>query len=116
MISDLEKMKIMQAIINGGKECQRRSLQDNDIWYDIKKPTWNWDRYQYRVKPDGIFLDKNIPMWEQMPFCHLFNKDGYIRISTRVRDSLKNGRYKITIHFDSHDTFEEVEKEKSLGN
>lgn len=43
-----EKIKVMQAYVGGRKiEWTGRG---NDCWEDTSKPTWNWYKYNYRIK------------------------------------------------------------------
>ena len=44
-----EMIEVMQAYVRG--EEIEISDADKDEWEDIKKPSWNWMRYNYRVKP-----------------------------------------------------------------
>lgn len=41
--------KVMQAYVEG-KPIQYADAETED-WIDIESPDWNWDNYDYRVKP-----------------------------------------------------------------
>lgn len=42
--------KVMQAYVEG-KPIQYADAEMED-WIDIESPDWNWDNYDYRVKPE----------------------------------------------------------------
>lgn len=47
-ITDKEKIKVMQAYLDGKEiECRNKGLI---TWIYIKEPFWNWDAYEYRVR------------------------------------------------------------------
>jgi hypothetical protein len=45
-----ECIKVMQAYIEG-KQIQYVDSETED-WADIESPIWNWDTYDYRIKPE----------------------------------------------------------------
>lgn len=45
-----ECIKVMQAYVEG-KQIQYVDSETED-WADIESPIWNWDTYDYRVKPE----------------------------------------------------------------
>lgn len=45
-----EMIAVMQAYADG-KEIEYSS--DNEIWSKAKNPFWDWDNYDYRIKPEG---------------------------------------------------------------
>ena len=51
-----EKIAVMQAY-EDGKVCQIRTRNVEDEWSDFQKNAqtntgWNWERYDYRIKPE----------------------------------------------------------------
>lgn len=46
-----DKIKVMQAFLKG-KTIQVKSIEYNSDWEDIADTNWNWDDYEYRVKPE----------------------------------------------------------------
>lgn len=55
-----EKIEVMQAY-EEGKQIQARLLYETigmtgcyDVikWEDVQTPTWNWDAWEYRIKPE----------------------------------------------------------------
>ena len=50
MAKDLkEQIEIMTHYLNGGEiECVEKG---NDNWEIATKPLWNWDDFEYRIKP-----------------------------------------------------------------
>lgn len=42
-------IKVMQAYIDGEK-IEWTYINDDKVWYLINLPTWNWDKYKYRIK------------------------------------------------------------------
>lgn len=56
--STLEKIKVMQAFCDG-KEIQCLNKYESDDTYDTTDyPVWNWDKFDYRVKPTP-----NLRLW-----------------------------------------------------
>jgi hypothetical protein len=45
-----ECIKVMQAYVEG-KQIQYVDSETED-WADIESPIWNWDTYDYRIKPE----------------------------------------------------------------
>ena len=43
-----EMIEVMQAYVNG-KEIEYKS-KDNDIWFNVDRPCWDWSIYIYRIK------------------------------------------------------------------
>ena len=59
-----EKIAVMQAA-ERGEEIEGRHLWSKS-WMNIPTPTWNWDEFDYRVKP------------KPQKFWVVFNKEGYV--------------------------------------
>lgn len=59
-------IKVMQAYVEG-KQIQYVDSETED-WTDIESPTWNWDLYDYRVKPEPKCRPfKNVDeCWQEM--------------------------------------------------
>lgn len=53
-----EKIAVMQAA-DDGKKIQV-SLKGEANWFGIDAPAWNWDRFDYRVKPKTLELWVNV--------------------------------------------------------
>ena len=51
MAKDLkEQIEIMTHYLNGGEvKCVEKG---NDNWEIVTKPLWNWERFNYRIKPE----------------------------------------------------------------
>lgn len=47
-----EKIAVMQAFEDGKQIEFRRSFNNNNVWIDCGGPVWNWDIYEYRIKPE----------------------------------------------------------------
>lgn len=50
MITTKEKIAVMQAY-DDGKTVLYRDKKEYD-WYETHDPLWDWDTFDYRVKPD----------------------------------------------------------------
>lgn len=46
-----EKIAVMQALETSGKEIQFRRRNNPISWEPCPLPNWNWQSYDYRVKP-----------------------------------------------------------------
>lgn len=55
MMTTAEKIKVMQAY-EDGKQIQKvtRGEEDWKDWDVSWEPTWNWDTFDYRVKPEEV--------------------------------------------------------------
>ena len=47
-----ERIKVMQAFIDGKAIEERRISFDHTEWVDNNNPEWRWDKFDYRIKPD----------------------------------------------------------------
>ena len=47
-----EAAKVMEAYANGKKIQCNYNCQDNEGWVDTDNPSFNWDKYVYRIKPE----------------------------------------------------------------
>ena len=53
-----EKIAVMQAAEAGKKiECLSRQSSD-DKWFWLPNPLWNWQGFDYRVKPEYVQVGK----------------------------------------------------------
>lgn len=50
-----EKIEIMQAF-EDGKEIEFRSAHTEEEWMSCYKAIWNWEKFEYRVKPDPKYV------------------------------------------------------------
>ena len=47
-----EAAKVMEAYANGKKIQCNYNCQDNEGWVDTDNPSFNWDKYVYRIKSE----------------------------------------------------------------
>lgn len=47
-----ERIKVLQAFVDGKAIEERRISFDNTEWVDNNNPEWRWDKFDYRIKPD----------------------------------------------------------------
>ncbi len=48
-----EKLEIMRAFLEGkALQFKNKKKEDDDSWENTKRPTWSWDLFDYRIKPD----------------------------------------------------------------
>lgn len=85
----VECIKVMQAYVEG-KQIQYVDSETED-WADIESPIWNWDSYDYRIKPGSEYRPfKNVDeCWQEMlkhkPFGWIKSKtDGHYSMITVV--------------------------------
>jgi len=63
-----DKIKIMQAFTEG-KTIQSKSVI-GEHWRDDTKPTWDWNHFEYRVKPEPEYRPyKNLEEFKQDIVC-----------------------------------------------
>lgn len=81
-----ECIKVMQAYVEG-KQIQYVDSETED-WADIESPIWNWDTYDYRIKPEPEYRPfKNADeCWQEMQKHQPF---GWV-ISKRRKDCFIN--------------------------
>lgn len=48
-----EKIKVMQAYVDGKQIETRFATRDNDPWKNCINPVWNWLHKEYRIKPEA---------------------------------------------------------------
>ena len=50
-----EKIEVMQAFLHN-KRIQSIIPNATFKWEDVKEPTWNWEKFDYRVKPKPKYV------------------------------------------------------------
>ena len=73
--------KVMEAYANGKKIQCNYNCQDNEGWVDTDNPSFNWDKYAYRIKPEPKYrpFKTQEECWNEMlkhqPFGWIRNND-----------------------------------------
>ena len=76
-----EAAKVMEAYANGKKIQCNYNRQDNEGWVDTNNPSFNWDKYAYRIKPEPKYrpFKTQEECWNEMlkhqPFGWIRNND-----------------------------------------
>ena len=76
-----EAAKVMEAYANGKKIQCNYNCQDNGGWVDTDNPSFNWDKYAYRIKPEPKYrpLKNQEECWTEMlkhqPFGWIYSKN-----------------------------------------
>ena len=76
-----EAAKVMEAYANGKKIQCNYNCQDNEGWVDTDNPSFNWDKYVYRIKPEPKYrpFKSQEECWSEMlkhqPFGWIRNND-----------------------------------------
>ena len=76
-----EAAKVMEAYANGKKIQCNYNCQDNEGWVDTDNPSFNWDKYVYRIKPEPKYrpFKNQEECWTEMlkhqPFGWIRNND-----------------------------------------
>jgi len=55
----LRQIMVMEAYEDGAK-IEHTVQHQNLPWLNINKPSWDWTRYEYRVKPEPLTLWVNV--------------------------------------------------------
>ena len=55
----LRQIMVMEAYEDGAK-IENTIQHQNLPWLNIDKPSWDWTRYEYRVKPEPLTLWINV--------------------------------------------------------
>jgi hypothetical protein len=77
-----EMVEVMQAFEQGRAiECQPLTW---DTWADCKEPGWNWQLYDYRVKPTRI-TEGWLVQWEERGHHHLFHANRHEAELSEIR-------------------------------
>ena len=50
-----ERIKVMQAFVDGKAIEERRISFDHTEWVDNNNPEWRWDKFDYRIKPESKY-------------------------------------------------------------
>ena len=63
-----EAAKVMEAYANGKKIQCNYNCQDNEGWVDTDNPSFNWDKYAYRIKPEPKYrpFKTQEECWQEM--------------------------------------------------
>ena len=76
-----EAAKVMEAYANRKKIQCNYNRQDNEGWVDTNNPSFNWDKYAYRIKPAPKYrpFKTQEECWNEMlkhqPFGWIRNND-----------------------------------------
>ena len=76
-----EAAKVMEAYANGKKIQCNYNCQDDEGWVDTDNPSFNWDKYVYRIKPEPKYrpFKNQEECWTEMlkhqPFGWIRNND-----------------------------------------
>ena len=76
-----EAAKVMEAYANGKKIQCNYNCQDNEGWVDTDNPSFNWDKYVYRIKSEPKYrpFKNQEECWTEMlkhqPFGWIRNND-----------------------------------------
>ena len=76
----------MEAYANGKKIQCNYNCQDNEGWVDTDNPSFNWDKYVYRIKPEPKYrpFETKEECWEEMhkhqPFGWIKDEYKYVHI------------------------------------
>lgn len=57
-----EACAVMSHYADGG-EVQCRLRQEQDPWHDVLPSCWNWNLYEYRIKPAPLRYWRNVYSW-----------------------------------------------------
>ena len=105
-------IKVMQAYVEGKQIQYAESEMEN--WTDIESPDWDWDVYDYRIKPESKYRPfKNVEeCWQEMqkhqPFGWIKDKeDGHYAMVTTV-DAFYDDKNYIKISGDHNWSFAET--------
>ena len=74
-----EKIEVMQAALDG-EEIEVYSARGDD-WVKTNVPVWNWDNYDYRIKP------KHLEFW-----VNVHSSGSLIACADKVEADKYNGR------------------------
>lgn len=86
-------IKVMQAYIDGEK-IEWTYINDDKVWYLINLPTWNWDKYKYRIKLESKYrpFASSEEYWNEMlkhqPFGWVKNQGLYRNIANVMSYSI----------------------------
>lgn len=47
----IEKIETMQHFERGGEVQFNERKNEKETWLTVEKPSWNWEIYDYRIKP-----------------------------------------------------------------
>ena len=90
-----EAAKVMEAYANGKKiQCNDNHL-GNGEWVTTDNPSFNWDKYAYRIKPEPKYrpFKTQEECWNEMlkhqPFGWIKDDYKYIHITSVFKDEIE---------------------------
>ena len=89
---DNEKMIRTLQLFDIGKQVQQKAKKSGKDWVDVKVPTWNWTKYDYRIKPCKNNLINKFAKSEGFARVNVrifHNEDGYVGVSIVNTDRIK---------------------------
>lgn len=85
-----QQIKVMQKYLDG-EIIQRSEISSIvETWADTN-PTWNWLRYNYRVKPKKV--EMLYEWWYKMSIDPSFSISTYLKTESKAYDSYHHGLY-----------------------
>lgn len=97
----LEKIKIMQAFVDGKKI--EFLIKGQWEWNNASSPSWDWDHCEYRVKPEVVYRPWN---WEEIILgTRIISNSGDIEAGIQRKEMHRNsdGTLKIKIYIGTHE-------------
>ena len=105
-----EAAKVMEAYANGKKIQCNYNCQDNEGWVDTDNPSFNWDKYVYRIKPEPKYRPfksqeecwdemlkhqpfgwlKSIKKQEKVHIGRVFEVKDYVLITLSINEGINN--------------------------
>ena len=74
-MKDIDHMIAVLQAFKKGKAIQSRYRPQQDIdvcWIDATEPSWDWDTFDYRVKPEPRRIWVNMYVNERTPRTHFY--------------------------------------------
>ena len=126
IIETAERIKVMQAFVDGKAIEERRISFDHTEWVDNNNPEWRWDKFDYRIKPKSKYRPfRNTQeclseMLKHQPFGWLKDKDSELRniqALTEKMSTIADGVYLRGINLiNGWHVFEEAVKEYTFAD
>lgn len=97
-------IEVMQAYVDG-KHIQARGIGRNDIWGEVINPMWDFDTFEYRIKPE-----KKLRPYTFEEMCEAVKKHGLLVNTKGIKEAFTICGFDETNVFYKTDTCETYEE------
>jgi len=103
-MGDTKNMFSVMQAFSDGRSIERQSLTNDKEWIGVKNPTWNWEKYTYRVSKADNYksIIENVISFlsEEKKLSIIFlNDSGHVVVTGGLKKALETKGALVVSHF-----------------